>query len=259
MTLGLPVSTILAFLLVMTRVGGLVTFLPVPGFRNAPEMVRVVLALAITFALFPVWPPLPEVVPGFGQLLVWVVCEAGFGLMTGLAIAFLTEGFQIAAQVVGMQAGYGFASTIDPTNPSGAGILQMMMSLLTGLLFFTLGIDRILIRVLARSFQTFPAGSWAPSAAGLDGILRLGSGMFTVGLRVAMPVIAMLLLADFILALLGRMQQQLGLLTIAFPLKMLAALALLAVLAPTFARIFEGSAERTMSALSNILGEAHAR
>jgi flagellar biosynthesis protein FliR len=259
MTLGLPVSTMIAFLLVMARTGGLVTFLPVPGFRNAPAVIRVVLVLAVTCALFPVWPSPPDALPTFGQLVVWVFCEAGFGLMAGVAIAFLTEGFQVASQVLGMQAGYGFASTIDPTNQADAGIIQVMMSLFTGLMFFTLGIDRDLLRVLAASFQAFPAGAWEPSAASLDGIVRLGSGMFAVGLRLALPVAAMLLLIDLALALLGRMHQQLHLLAIAFPIKMLTALGLLTALAPVIARMFEGAAERTMSALWSILAQAHGR
>ena len=40
--------------------------------------------------------------------------------------------------------------------------------------------------------------------------------MLTTGLRLAMPVIALLLLLDVALALLGRMQQQLQLLSLAF-------------------------------------------
>src|SRR5258708_7662081 len=34
MTLGLPLSTMYAFLLVLSRVAGLITFLPAPGFRG---------------------------------------------------------------------------------------------------------------------------------------------------------------------------------------------------------------------------------
>ncbi len=45
MTLGLPLSTMFAFLLVLARVGGLVAFLPIPGFRSAPDSIRVVLTL----------------------------------------------------------------------------------------------------------------------------------------------------------------------------------------------------------------------
>ncbi len=254
MTLGLPLSTLYAFLLVLARVAGLVTFLPVPGFRNAPDTVRVLLALAITFALFPVWPALPDVNPSIGQLAVWAFCETGFGLAAGLAVAFLTESFQVAAQVAGFQAGYGFASTIDPNSQADSSILQVLASLSTGLLFFTTGLDHQLIRVLAASFERFPAGSWAPASANLEGIVRLGGEMLSTGLRLGLPVVAVLLLIDLALALLGRVQQQLQLLSLAFPAKMAAALALLAVLAPAVPQMFGAAAERTLAALWRSLG-----
>lgn len=246
MTLGLPLSTLCAFLLVLARVSGLIAFLPVPGFSNAPDAMRVVLAVLLAFTLFPVWPNLPDALPSIGQLAAWAFAEAGFGLAMGLAVAFVTEAFQIATQVLGLQAGYGYATTIDPNSQADAGVLQVVVMLVTGLLFMALGLDREVFRVLAASFEKFPAGSWAPTAASLDGIVRLGSGMFSLGLRAAMPVVALLLLLDVSLAVLGRMQQQLQLLSLAFPLKMLAALALLSALAPVFARIFATAAEQAL-------------
>jgi flagellar biosynthesis protein FliR len=242
----------IAFLLVLARVAGVVAFLPIPGFRNAPGPVRTVLALALAFSLFPVWPSPPNTLPSFGELAALAFSEAGFGLAAGLAVAFLTEGFQVAAQVLGLQAGYGFAQTIDPSSQADSGILQVMMTLITGLLFFAAGVDREVVRVLASSLEKFPAGSWTPAAASLDGILRLGAGMFTVGLRLAMPVMGLLLLIDLALALLGRMQQQLNLLSLSFPVKMLAAVAMLVALSPVIARVFEGAAGRMISVLWSI-------
>lgn len=253
MTLGLPISTMVAFLLVLARIAGLIMFIPIPGFRGAPELVRVVFAMALTFALFPVWPSPPNELPTFGWLISSAFAEAGFGLAVGLAVGFLNEAFQLAGQILGIPAGYGFASTVDPTSEADSGVLQVILSLVTGLLFFGLGIDRELVRVLAASFERFPAGSWAPAAASLDGILHLGSGMFATGLRLAMPVIALLLLLDLALALLGRMQQQLQLLSLAFPVKMLAALAILASLVPVIAKVFESSAGRTLHALWRVV------
>jgi flagellar biosynthetic protein FliR len=253
MTLGLPVSTMLAFMLVLARVAGLITFLPIPGFKDAPSMIRIVLAMAITFALFPAWPSLSNELPTFGALAGMAFAEMGFGLAIGIAVGFLTEGFQLAAQVLGLQAGYGFASTIDPTSQADSSVLQVMMTLITGLLFFSTGVDRELIRILASSFVKFPAGSWAPSATSLDGLLHLGAGMFTTGLRLAFPVIALLILIDLALALIGRMQQQLQLLSLAFPVKMLAAVAILAALAPVIARVFEGASARTLAALTQFV------
>jgi flagellar biosynthesis protein FliR len=254
MTLGLPLSTIYAFLLVLARVAGFVAFIPIPGFRNAPDTMRVLLALALTFALFPVWPNLSNENPQFSQLAVWGFCETGFGLAAGLAVALLAETFQIAAQVAAFQAGYGFASTVDPNSQADSGILQVIASLSTGLLFFTTGFDHQLIRVLGASFRRFPAGSWAPASANLDGILRLGAEMLSTGLRLAFPIVALLLLIDFALALLGRVQQQLQLLSLAFPAKMATALTLLVALAPAVPRLFGPAAERTLAALWRSLG-----
>src|SRR5258708_19710276 len=156
MILGLPISAMIAFLLVMARVAGLVTFLPIPGFRNAPDLIRVVLALAFTFALFPVWPSVPNVLPSFGDLIVQAFAEAGFGLVAGLAIAFLTEGFQLAAQVLGLQAGYGYASTIDPSSQADSSVLQLIIPLMTALLFFTTPFDRNLVPVPPPRFVNYP-------------------------------------------------------------------------------------------------------
>jgi flagellar biosynthetic protein FliR len=254
MTLGLPLSTIYAFLLVLARVAGLLAFLPVPAFRNAPMIFRAVLAFVTTVALFPVWPHLPNVSPSIGELTVWAFSEMGFGLVAGLAVAFLNEGFQVGAQVLGMPAGFGYAQTIDPNSQADSSVLQVITMLTTGLLFFSLGLDGVVLRILAGSFQKYPAGSWSPNAASLDIIIHLGGGMFSLGIRVALPVVALLLLIDVALALLGRMQQQLHLLSLAFPIKMMAALGVLTAIAPLMPKLFSSAAAHTMSALWRLAG-----
>ena len=54
---------------------------------------------------------------------------------------------------------------------------------------------------------------------------------------------------DIALALLGRIHQQLQLLTLAFPAKMLATLAFLAVLSVFFLPVYRAAAERTFAKL----------
>jgi flagellar biosynthetic protein FliR len=254
MSLALPLNTLYAFLLVLARVAGLVAFLPVPAFRNAPMIFRAVLAFLITIALFPVWPHLTETSPSAGQLTVWAFSEMEFGLMASLAVAFLNEGFQLGIQVLGMPAGFGYAQTIDPNSQADSSVLQVITMLITGLLFFSLGFDSILIRILAASFQKYPAGTWSLSTASLETLLQLGAGMFSLGIRVALPVVALLLLIDVALALLGRMQQQLQLLSLAFPIKMMAALGVLTAIAPLMPKLFGGAASHTISALWRLAG-----
>src|SRR5262249_19697443 len=140
-----------------------------------------------------------------------------------------------------------------PASQVDAGVLQVMISLGAGLLVFTTGTHRELLRLLAASLERYPAGTWHVTAAAGDGIIRLGSSMMSMALRVALPVVAILMLIGLSLGLLGRMQQQLQLLSLAFPIKMLAALAILTVLAPLIPNVFHAAAERTLATLTRTL------
>ena len=254
MTLGLPLSTMYAFLLVLARVGGLVAFLPIPAIRSAPMVIRAALAFVVTIALFPVWPHLANDLASMGQLTVWAFAEMGFGLVSGLAVALLTEGFQVGAQVLGMPAGFGYAQTIDPASQGDSNVLQVITGLTTALLFFSLGFDTVLFRILGASFQKYPAGSFSFTSDTMDTIIHLGAGMFSLGLRFALPVVALLLLIDVALALLGRMQQQLQLLSLAFPVKMIAALCILIAMMPLVPKLFSSGASHTITSLWRLAG-----
>lgn len=62
-----------------------------------------------------------------------------------------------------------------------------------------------------------------------------------------------LLLTDLTLALLGRIQPNLQLLTLIFPVKMLGALLMLAMLTPILPRLYRSAGELTMEALMKVL------
>ena len=251
---GLSLGTLYAFLLVLFRVSGVVVLVPLPGFGSGPGMARIVFALSLTLCLFPAWPPLAiGTPPPMGVLAGWAVAETAFGMLIGLAVAFLAEGFQLAAQFINLQAGYSYASAVDPNSQADSTVLQLFTQLTSSLLFFSLGLDRQVVRIFAASFEWFPVGSFPLTIQSADGVVRLGAGMFLTGLKLAMPVIALLLLIDIALSLFGRMQAQIQLLTLAFPIKMLTALAILPVLAAVMPAVLERAAGQTFTSLLHIL------
>lgn len=246
-------SHALAFAFVLTRIAGALVFVPLPGIRNSLELGRLVLAVALTLAVYPAW---PANIPGemsLGLIALIMLGEAGFGVAIGLSIAFLLETFVVAAQVFGLQAGYSYASTLDPNSQADTTVLQVFAQLSAALLFISLGLDREVIRIFASSLQSFPPGGYQVTERGARVIIELGSNMFTTGLRLALPIVALLALVDISLALMGRIHAQLQLLTIAFPAKMLLSLVLLALLLSTFPAVFEGTSRRTISALTALV------
>ncbi|MCW5976763.1 MAG: flagellar biosynthetic protein FliR [Bryobacteraceae bacterium] len=247
--IGIPVSTLYGFLLVLARVAGAFSFVPIPGFRQTPGIARVVLAAGLTIALAPVWPRVEAGSATAGLLAAWMLAELAFGAAVGVAVAFLNEAFVLSSQIFGLQAGYGYASTIDPSTEADSSVLQIFTHLASGLLFFSFGMDRQIVRLAAESLETVPPGTFLLSLGAGEQILKLGATMFSTAVRLALPVVALLILVDISLALLGRINSHLQLLTLAFPAKMLVSLGMLAALTAVLPPLYRTAADSTMQAL----------
>ena len=259
-------ATVYGFLLALARVSGVVVFVPIPGFSTGPDASRVVLVLALTIALFPAWPVLaPSTNPSHtldwrrgaslsgGRLLGAIARESAFGITVGLAVAFLLEGVQLAAQVLGLQAGYSYASTVDPTTQADTTTLQLMSQLLGGMLFFAFGFDRTVLAALARSLQSAPNRALLLDGHAVEAVVGLGAAIFTTGIQLAIPVLALLVLFDLAFAVLGRLHAQLQLLSLSFAIKMLTALAFLATVLSAYPAVFERSGAITFRVVDRVL------
>ena len=156
---GMLTDYLFGFLFVLARVSGMFVFAPIPGMKNGPDVLRVLLSLSITLALFPVWPKTAGQGDSVSGLVAVIFAEASLGLAIGLAVSFTLETFQMAMQVIGLQAGYGYASTIDPTTQADSPVLLVFAQLFSGILFFATGLDREVLRACALSFSAFPPGN----------------------------------------------------------------------------------------------------
>jgi flagellar biosynthetic protein FliR len=249
---SLPLTTVYSFLLVLARVSGAIVFVPIPGASASPEPVRVILVLGLTVALFPLWPAV-TVQPGFGLLTGWLLSEAAMGITIGLVVGFLTEAFALFGQIIGLQAGYSFASTVDPNTQADSGIIVVLAQSLSGLLFFAMGLHHQVLQAFARSLETQPPGAFVITTVTADAVIRLGATVFVTGLKLALPVIALMIMVDLALALLGRINSHLQLLSLAFPAKMLVSMALVAAVTPILARVYTVYGSSLFGALGDIL------
>jgi flagellar biosynthetic protein FliR len=158
----------------------------------------------------------------------------------------------MAAQTVSLQAGYGFASTIDPTTEADAGFLVVLAQLMAGMLFFACGIDRQVLAILGRSFERVPPGACVLSPSLAEALASAGSTVFSTGLRLALPVIGLLAMTDIALALIGRLNSHVQVRTLGFPAKMIAGLALLAWIATLIPTVFQQAARQTLTLVDQL-------
>ena len=251
--LTLDTGTLYAFLLVLARISGAFIFVPLPGIKSGPEIARAVLAVSVTLVLFPSWPKVDASNVTIAVLIGWMLAEAGIGVAVGLAVAFLIEGFQMGAQMISLQAGYSFATTIDPNSGADSGVLLAIAQLAAGLLFFATGLDRQVLMSFARSLSSQPPGHFDISPTMVNALIRLGSMIFITGLRLILPILGLLLMVEISVALLARLNAQLHLMMLTFPMKMLMSLVLLAWLVSIFPRAFQQSAGPVLQVIRGLL------
>jgi flagellar biosynthetic protein FliR len=250
-------STLFGFLFTLARISGVFAFLPLAAFRATPESARIILAILMTLMLRAEWKPPVGTDAAMGRIVAGLASEAGLGLAIGVALAIVFEVFQMAAQAVSLQAGLGYASTVDPTSGADSTVLLTVAELTAGLLFFASGADRLLVRALAESLRLAPPESFTLNKAWAAALIQFSGTIFSSGLRLAAPLIALLLLADASLAVLGRVQQQLHLISLTMPLKLAGTMLVLSatiVLQPGF---FESLMNSWARLVEGILRSAH--
>jgi flagellar biosynthesis protein FliR len=250
--LTVPTATLIGFLLTLARISGVFVFVPMPGSQSGVEPARVIMAVAVTIALAPFWPH-PNAEATAGQFAVWIVSEAALGIGIGLAVGLVLEAVAVGAQIMGLQAGYAYASTIDPNSNADSSVLVVFAQLASGLIFFSTGMHREVLRTFAASLTVAPAGSFVLAKESAVRVLETAQILFSTGARLALPVIALLIMVDVSLALLGRVNSQLQMLSMAFPVKMMLALTVFGWLLSLLPGILRADFEIAMTAARGLL------
>ena len=242
--ISVSLRTITTFLLVLSRILGVFIFLPLPGKDAGPSMARIVLALATALAVLPYWPSEGTPEPTLSLLVIWISAELALGLTIGLVVGFLAEALTVGAHILALQAGYAYASVVDPTTQADSDVLQILAQLVAGLLFFGLRLDHLAIKSFIYSLRSFPPGQFTLTPGLAKAVIALSANVFSVGLKLALPAVALLLSTEVALAVVGRLSSQLQLGSNAGSIKMLLTLLILASVLRIVPQLYEGFANQ---------------
>jgi flagellar biosynthetic protein FliR len=250
-------STLFGFLFALARISGVFAFLPLAALRAAPEAARIVLALAMTLMLHAYWKAPVGAEVSMGRILSGLACEAALGLAIGVSLGIVIEVFKMAAQAVSLPAGLGYASTIDPASGADSTVLLTTAELTAGLLFFVSGADRLVIKALAESLRLAPPESFTLHQSWALALVQFAGSIFSSGLRLAAPVIALLLLGDATLAVLGRTQGHLHLIGLTMPVKLAGTMLIMSATIVLQPGLFESVMTSWTRLIEGILRSAH--
>jgi len=252
--LSFTTQMLVAFVLVLARLGGVLALAPLPGWRLVPPMAKVTAALLLALLFAPLARLPASAPPGPATMAVWVLLEATFGVAVGVALLLLTEMMGLGAQLLGFQAGYSYINTVDPSSQVDATVLNVLLTLAGGLLLFAFDIHLMILRALATSFRLIPLGEFRLAPEPALALARLGGAVFETAVRLSFPVVGLLLVLDVALALLSYVNARLQLLTLSFPVKMAVTMLVLSVTISAAPRLFQQLAVKTFEVVEALAG-----
>jgi flagellar biosynthetic protein FliR len=217
---ALMTAKLVAFLPAGLRVAGVVFFAPGLGGEKTPPTVRVALALGLAAVVVPVCVRTPPPVGDPGLFVALCLAELAFGIALGFAMGALLEALRFGGEILDLQIGLRAGQLFDPSTGSQSGILSTGYYMIALVLFMQLDGHHYLLRGLAASFQMTPVGELTLRPCLMRVVSDLGSSLLAIGVRVAAPVIAALLLADLSFGLVARAVPQVNVFLVGIPAKM---------------------------------------
>ncbi|NSW82424.1 MAG: flagellar type III secretion system protein FliR [Syntrophothermus sp.] len=223
------------FLLVFARVSGLFLSAPVYSSRQIPVQIKVFLGLLLAAIITYVRPMSTRVeLDNTGIFLVALAVEVFTGYALGLAGYVLFAAVQLAGQLVDMQMGFGIVNVMDPQSGMQVPLVGSFYYLLAILVF--LGIDghHQLLSAVYHSYDVIPilGAKFQPGFTAF--LVKLGGYMFVLGVKIAAPVVAALLVADTALGFMARTVPQMNIFLVGMPLKILGGIVMLLLVIPVY-------------------------
>jgi len=223
----------MAVLLIFLRM--LTFFIIVPVFfpKGTPNIMKIVLAGVIAFIL----------VPGIDTtkmnnlnsnyiLVLSFVNEVVNGLLLGYVTNLCFMVIRMAGQLMDTQIGFSMISIFDPNSNSNVTLLERLLYWMSLLLFFMVDGHHMLIRALIESFKVVGLGKSMLGNNTIMLVVNVFTQYFTIGVKIAIPIILILLITEITMGLIARTVPSLNVMILGMPVKILVGLACFSIALP---------------------------
>jgi flagellar biosynthetic protein FliR len=215
----MDLSPILVFAIALIRPSLLVVGTPIFGGTFTPPYVRIGLIVVLGAFMAPVIGMPRTIEPGL--FLVVVTREVLIGFALALSVRLLISGAELGGYLTGFQMGLSYAALVDPQSGVRNNILAALYGSIAMIVLLLTNGHHELLRALAASYEALPIGGGAVSTGLGELVARMFGLMFTLGVRLAAPLIVTLLMVEVSLGVMARVAPTLNLMVTAAPVRLL--------------------------------------
>lgn len=154
------------------------------------------------------------------ELVVFAMLETVNGLVLGYIVNLCFYSLKLAGNLIDYQIGLSMSSTYDPNTNANATIMENFIYFIGLMVFFGLNAHHVLINSILNSFEIIPIG-YSILNNNFGYILKVFIEYFIEGIKIASPIILILIITDLITGIISRSISGLNVMIIGMPLKML--------------------------------------
>lgn len=230
----LGAAQLLALMLILARIAGVFIAAPLFSSRSFSTPAKVAFAVWLSIVLWFVTPIAPNLPSTALPMMLVMTSEVAIGYIIGFICNIMFLAVQSAGEMIDLQMGLSVAQALDPVFGAVVSIIGRLAFYVALITFIVLDGHHMLLAALHQSFTALPAGQIANFASpGLaQQMIGLGSALWLASLKLAVPVILLIFLADFTFGIVSRVAPQVNVFMLGFQVKPLLGLFGLLLISP---------------------------
>jgi len=229
----LVVGKLLGFAMVLTRISAFFLVVPVFSWKTIPVRVKVAMTVLVSIFFLMITPLSIDTNRVSALKVVLLIAnEATYGLALGLVATVIFSVVKFSGRIIERQMGLAMAQILDPLTGERTQPLSSLLEMIFIILFLAVNGHHSFLLIISQSYEAFPAGSIPTIAVLAGGVIKAGSTMLLLGLRLAAPILAAFLLLMVVLAVLARIVPEMNILFISLTLRVGLGLLMVAIFLP---------------------------
>jgi flagellar biosynthetic protein FliR len=234
--MGITVVDFVRFSLAFVRLATFFAVVPLLNMRNIPILIKLGLGALCSLAIMPPLDPRWNI-ESLGVIALLALQEVALGFLLAFLVILVFGIVTFAGHFIDTPLGFGMASVFDPALGGQVPVFSQFYHVLAALLFFGLDAHLWLIQAMQHSFQVIPFGGILHFEPTFRLVMDLVQQMFIIGIQIALPVVATILLTDIGLGIIIRAVPQINVFVLGFPVKIAVGLVVVVFALPAYVYI----------------------
>ncbi len=196
-----------------------------------------------------------EALPEIDSMFVLIMLmgkEIIIGVCLGYIVNLMFSVVQMAGQLIDFSMGFSMMSLFDPVAGESISVMGRLMYWICLVVFMLVDGHLILIQCLIDSFTSVPIGTIVFNKEILGYIIQVVFEFFTIGIKIAVPIMLIILITEIVLGLVSRVMPQLNAMMLGMPIKIFVGLTTFVISIPLVMKIIASNFDAIKDIFSQI-------